>query len=61
MTSVWVLTGWTDSGDAVGPLAFSDKPCKDTVEAYLWFYFPEEMEEFGYLNYKLNSIDLISP
>ncbi|RUW57127.1 hypothetical protein [Mesorhizobium sp. M8A.F.Ca.ET.021.01.1.1] len=49
-TQVWVTTGCTESGDAIGPYVWAFKPTDEQVERRLRTDYPEEYEEVGFVN-----------
>ena len=48
---IWVTTGTTESGDAIGPYVWAFEPTRDEVERRLRADYPEEYEEVGFVNF----------
>jgi hypothetical protein len=59
MSSVWILTGITESGDTVGPYAFSSRPESKDIGQYFWYLCASEMEAYGEIPYHLEEVEVL--
>lgn len=58
---IWIVTGNTESGDEIVPLAFSYKPVVDEVIKILKEVFPHEYEENGgEIKFSIDEVELKS-
>lgn len=55
---VWVVTGRTESGDAVGPYVWGYNPSKEEIENLLKEYWPDEYEECNGVSWVMETAEV---